>query len=138
MSAYAKGARVEREAKALLESLGLPVFRVAGSHGVDLVIPKLAVEVKFRTTLPPTLTTALARPLISTRGNWAISVDHLLFYYLFEPQQVKSIPLESLTPKNGFLLVRAPRKPWIVIAPAHIIHILQEEVSCARVSKMAK
>lgn len=132
MTAYAKGSRVEREAQELLASLGLPTFRVAGSHGVDLVVPKLAIEVKWRTVLPLTLMQTFARPLLSKRGFMAISLPHLLNPPLLNPAPVDRIPLEHLTPPSGLLLVRSPRKPWIFIGQRLIISQLQEEVSCAK------
>lgn len=122
MAAYAKGARWERLAKEELESLGFQVFRVAGSHKVDLVIPLLTIEVKYRHELPKIFQRATHGVVRSKSGFEALPLQFLSLPNLLPIQEVKDFGnWEGLVPENGALLLKAFRMPWIVLGRADIL-----------------
>lgn len=125
MSYYSKGARWERAAKEVLERLGFRVFRVAGSKDVDLVIPKYTVEVKFRRELPKVLRLAGYNYIISKSGYAARPLGSLIEPSLLPTEEVESFgSWEDLVPKDGFLLVKSPGVPWIVLGTKEVVQSL--------------
>jgi hypothetical protein len=106
---YSRGARAERElAKLLAEKFSIRAFRVAGSHGVDLVILGIPIEVKKRKTIPETVKPAFFA-LLSDASVVAGPPD--LFFSQADPMRVSKIITPALImqiPPQGILALRTP------------------------------
>lgn len=125
MARYNKGARWERAAKEALEKLGLQVYRVAGSKGVDLVIPRFTVEVKFRQELPKTIRNAGYYYIQSLSGFCARPLWSIIEPNMLPTETVEGFgPWENLVPENGFLLLKSPGVPWIILGRLEVIKSL--------------
>lgn len=125
MSRYMKGAHWERAAKEALEKLGLKVYRVAGSKEVDLVIPRFTIEVKFRKDIPKVLRRAGYFYIESESGFVARPLGSIIEPNILPVEKVRDFgQWEKLVPGDGFLLLKSPGTPWILLARREVVQSL--------------
>jgi len=114
---YKKGADTERELQKLLEDkFKFRVFRVAGSHEVDLVIAGFPIEVKRRKTVPDVMMPAFHALLAD--GD-CVGGPPDLFFSDVSPMQVGRVitpAWKAVIPEGGLLAIRLPLKGFALFA----------------------
>ena len=112
-----KGTDAERELEHLLqERFSFPVYRVAGSFRVDLVLFGIPVEVKRRSAVPAVMQPAFYAFLTDYD---CIGGPPNLFFSDATPLHADRIitpAWRALIPKGGLLAIRLPRRGFALFA----------------------